>query len=346
MQKKSFKSIVLAALALFCVTTLSAKEQFTKEIHKAWTPEQVKELKINSKYGDISVHPMTGDSVIIDVVITVEHSTQNKADYLLDMIDVDFGASGGTVSAVTEFASKFKTRDSFSVDYFVYIPEDRALDFELKYGAIRMNDCTADSKFEVKYGKMYANNLTGQNTQLYLGYSRAEINETNDVKADLKYSKVYIEKAGNIDVTSRYSVVSADVALNFNADSRYDTFSFDELDGFKSTTKYTGITIDKLNVHASIENGYGQITIKEVSPEFESIKINTQYGGVKMGMPADASYNLTVNTSYCSVKYPESNRLNKEKENTSMRLQGVIGDGTPTATVNITSRYGNVNLIP
>ena len=262
------------------------------------------------------------------------------------MINIDFGNSGGTVSAETEFSSKFKTRDSFSVDYFVYIPEDRALDFDLKYGSIRMNDLTADGKFEVKYGKMYANSLTGENTELILGYSRAEINETNDLKAEMKYSKVYLEKAGNINVTSRYSVVSADTALNFEAESRYDTFSFEVLDSFKAITKYTGIRIDKLNLHASIENGYGQISIKEVSPEFESIKINTQYGGVKIGIPADATYNLTTHTSYCSIKYPESDRLNKEKENTSMHLQGVIGNGTPTATVNITSRYGNVSLLP
>ncbi|MCL3782538.1 hypothetical protein EMN47_19310 [Prolixibacteraceae bacterium JC049] len=346
MKTTGFKLLVTLCL---CIVTLSSfaggKDDFTREIHRAWLPDEVTNLGINNKYGDITIKEMTGDSVIVDVVITVEDTQEKKANYLLEQIEIHFSHNNSTLNATTEFGRSFKTREKFSVDYFIYIPADRNLKINNTYGHIYLENATGDCNFNVRYGGVHGNKILSPNLFIDSSYSRIDIKEIIDLKADIKYSKLYLYKANNVKVDSKYSVVSVDDMNEMVAESRYDTYRLEKLNGLNLAAKYTGTKIDELNGNLRLSNGYGSFSAGNVA-NFESISVENQYASIKLGIAPSMTYTLKAYASYCNVKYPETDRMNRMKDNRNLELDGTVGEGTPTATVKIETRYGSISLIP
>lgn len=336
--------VLCLCTATFC-SFAGNKTDFTRKLHMGWIPEDVETMSIFNKYGDVTIKEMTGDSITIDVVITIEDTQEKRAKYLLEQIEVDFSDSGSTAKAVTSFGDSFKTREKFSIDYFVYIPSDRNLDISNKYGHIYLDRTTGNCNFNIRYGGIQGNQILAPELSIESAYSRIDIQEIINLTADVKYSKVYLEKAEDIDIESKYSVLSVEEMNNLNAESRYDTYRLTKLNNLDLEAKYTGTKITTLNGNLQLENGYGAFTAETVT-NFESIVIDSQYAGIKLGIDPNIAYKLKAYASYCNIKYPATDRMNKMRENTSLELDGTIGDGTPEATVTIETRYGSVSLLP
>ena len=109
---------------------------------------------------------------------------------------------------------------------------------------------------------------------------------------------------------------------------------------------YTGITIDQLNTKLNLVNGYGGVTVKKIPAGFESIEIENKYAGIKLGIAADAAYQLNGKVRYSNIDHPEG-KLSKMRENTSYEVNGTVGNSeNPKSSIRINSSYGNVSLVP
>lgn len=342
---KTFKYNLLLLVAILFASQAFA-EKTTKKVYQSFDINSVKALNINNKFGNIYIDDVRSDSVVVDVDIWVEGLSEDKAKALLNKIDVSIHQDGGTVYAETDITSDFKTRQTFSIDYHISIPADRDLKVEQRYGNVAMNNLTGKGEFEIKYGNLTAKKLNSPSLSFDLAYSKAQVDETDDLNTDLRYSKLFLTKGKKLTVDSRYSVVKVDNCDYLKADSRYDDFELGELNTLVAESMYTNIKADKLNSTLQLDNGYGAIKIGEIPAGFDSIHVTNKYASIKLGIAPDASYYLHGEVQYCNLKHPDSNRLNRMKENTSYEVDGVIGnDSAPKAKVDISSRYGSISLM-
>ena len=344
--KAKFKNLVpLFILGVLLLGMKANAEEKTKEYHEAWTVTSVQTLKITNKFGDIKINNFGGDSVTIDVQITVEAPYEGKADELLNYINVDFGKSGGTIIAETEIDRDFKSRQKFSIDYTVNIPSDKNLNISNKYGNTYVNTLNANGNFNIQYGSLTASELKAPvngNMDVLLAYGKAEIGSANELKVEVKYSKMNFGEVKNINLESKYSVLNIDEAGDIQAESKYDTFDFEEVLSLSAQTKYSHFKIEELKKELKIDSGYGGINVEEISPDFESISIENSYGQIRLGLD-DASYNLDASCNYCGISYPENNfEGNKMKDNQTRTVLGKVGTGG--SNVYIRSRYGEIKL--
>jgi hypothetical protein len=343
---KTFKYNLLLLVALLFASQAFA-EKTTKKVYQSFDINSVKALNINNKFGNIYIDDVRSDSVVVDVDIWVEGLPRDKARALLNKIDVSIHQEGGTVYAETDITSDFKTRQTFSIDYHISIPADRDLTVEQRYGNVAMNNLTGKGQFEIKYGNLTAKKLNSPSLSFDLAYSKAQVDQTNDLNTTLRYSKLFLTSGKRLTVDSRYSVVKVDTCDYLKADSRYDDFELGELNTLDAESMYTNIEADKLNSTLKLDNGYGAIKIGDIPAGFDSIHVTNKYASVKLGIAPDASYYLHGEVQYCNLKHPDSNRLNRMKENTSYEVDGVIGDeSAPKAKVDISSRYGSISLMP
>ncbi|QGY42910.1 hypothetical protein GM418_04335 [Maribellus comscasis] len=346
--KSKFKFFtILFALGIFSTGLKAFAEEKTKEYHQAWTVNSVQTMEISNKYGEIKINSFGGDSITIDVVITVEAPNEKRANELLEQINIDFGKSGSTASAVTELDNNFKSRQKFSIDYRVNIPSDKNLKVANKYGNTIVNELNADGDFNIQYGNFTANQLnapvSGGDMNLNLAYGKADIGSSNDMGIEVKYSTINLGGAGNLKVESKYSVLNVEESKVVNIESKYDTFEFEEIEALSATTKYSHFKIEELKKRLKIEAGYGGISVDEIADDFESISIENSYGQIKLGLD-EASYSLDASCDYCGISYPEDDFVgNRMKENHSQTVKGKVGSGG-SGTVYIRSRYGEIKL--
>lgn len=343
-----FKRIALLfVIGILILGTKVKAEEKKKELHQAWAISSVQTMKISNKYGEIKINNFDGDSITVDVEISIEAPNEKKANELLDLIEVDFRKSGSTASAETEIKNDFKSMQKFSIDYTVNIPSDKNLDVSNKYGNTIVNVLNANGNFNIQYGSFIANELNAPpagNMDIALGYAKnSEIGSANDLKLEIKYSNINLGEVKNVNLESKYSVVNIEEAGDIQVESKYDTFDFEEVGSVTATTKYSHFKVEELKKGLKINSGYGGINVEEVSPDFESISIENSYGQIKLGL-SDAGYNLDASCNYCGISYPEDEFVgNKMKEGNTRTVNGKVGNGNG-GNVYIRSRYGSIKL--
>jgi hypothetical protein len=341
---KTLKFNTFIVLALLISLNVSGS-RISKKVYKNYPVNQVQKLDINNKYGNIYIEDNRTDSVIISAEIWVEGSS-DRAQRLLNNINVTINLNGSTVVAVTNIDNISNGNNEFSIDYHISIPANRELTVVQKYGSVNMKDLTAKGTFEIKYGEINGQKLLSPELSMDITYSKAKIGQIKDLTLVLHYSKLQLETGNNIKVETRYSGMNIGKCNQIEADSKYDNYDIKSINNLIMNSMYTSSDIEKLNSKLSLINGYGGFTAKQIPAGFESITIENKYAGIKLGIAADASYKLNGKARYSDIKHPDG-KLNKMRENTSYEVNGSIGNSeNPKSTIHINSSYGNVSLVP
>ena len=342
--KTTFKITALLILVIVLGagrTTLAVEK--TKKYNESWPASGVETLDISNKFGEVKFNNESGTEITIDVLVTVEATSESKANELLEMIDVEFSKSGNVVKAVTSIENNFRSQRSFSIDYTVNVPPDKNLRVSNKYGNVVVNKLTGTGEFDVQYGNITAVSLKGESTRLKLAYGNGNINETGNIETEISYSKITLGETGDMMLNSKYSTVDLGKAQNIQTDSKYDKLNFGETTSVKADTKYSQVRITSLAKSILITSGYGGIKVDKIAPDFESVDITNSYGQISLGL-GGSSYTMDARCDYCGISYPQERyKGNRMKENTSIQLQGKVGNAGGGNVV-VKSRYGEIKL--
>ena len=341
---KTLKFNILILLTLLISMNVTAA-RISKRVYKNFPVNSVKELELNNKYGNIYIENNRTDSIIVSADIWVEGNS-DRAQRLLNNINVSVNQSGSKVTAITTIENMNNGNNEFSIDYHIAIPADRDLAVTQKYGTVNMKDLTGKGSFEIKYGELNGQKLLSPGLSMEIAYSKVNLDAVNDLSLSLHYSKFKLGVGKNLTCETRYSGMSIDECNQLVTDSKYDNYSVENINELTFNAMYTGCKIEKLTKKLNLINGYGGFTVKRIPSGFESISIENKYAGIKLGIASDASYKLNGTVRYCNIDHPEG-KLNKIRENTSYEVNGTVGGSeSPKSSVNISSSYGNVSLVP
>ncbi|HUS86645.1 MAG TPA: hypothetical protein VMW76_05335 [Bacteroidales bacterium] len=345
---------VLSAIFLLSGTALA--QELDKKYNKEYSVQGNELLKINNRYGDVIVEGWNENRVVIDVTVTLEHPSKEKAEKLLSMIEVIFSENDNTIEARTEIDSKFSfngwgENKKFSIDYDVKLPVGLDFDVANAYGGVRIDELSGHVNIVVKYGSLFAEKLSRGNTKplnaVTLAYGNGEIVETGWAELNLRYiGKMKVGSAQALLVNSRYSKLEIEDVSSIVLDSKYDHISLGNLNNIVAESGYTGFNIGNVEKKVDIEAGYGSITIDNVSAGFEDVQIVANYCHVKIGVDEDAGYKMNLKTHYGGLSFNEDNAeiINRIYENNSKSVEAVVGDKGSSSQISVTTKYGSVKV--
>jgi hypothetical protein len=358
MKKSIYKPAMLLFIPLLLLCfTLSAQE-VTKEFHKEFSAGANTTLEISNRYGDVIITSWDKDQVVIDVKVTVEMPSREKAEKLISYIDVQFSEGTNLITAKTVIDDKFNFSGwgsgsrKFSIDYTVKMPVGIALTLANKYGDTNIDELHGLMNLDIKYGNLTAGKLTRGNvkplSRLNLAYGKGSIDETGWLNLVVRY-------CGNMDIRtsqallldSKYSKLSLGQTSSVVGESKYDNLRIESINNFDLENGYTDVNIGLLNKKLQYSGSYGSFTVERVPAGFESLNVEVRYMGVRLGIEDNASYNLEAKVSYGGLKYNEENFKNQRRiiENNSNEIAGIVGrEESPSARVSVTATYGSVKL--
>ncbi len=341
---KTLKFKVIAILIILISLNVNAT-RISKKVYQSYPVFKVQKLDLNNKYGNIYIENSRTDSVVISVDIWVEGSS-DRAQRLLNSINVSVNLSGTTVQAITNIDNTYNGNNEFSIDYHIAVPADRELAVVQKYGNVNMKDLTAKGVFEIKYGELNGQNLLSPDLNLDVAYSKVNIEVVKDLVLVLHYSKLKLGLGNNLTFETRYSGMNIEGCNQLVADSKYDNYSIFGINTLIINSMYSAVTVNKITTKLKLVNGYGAFTVKQIPAGFESISIENKYAGIKLGIAPDATYQLDGKAHYSNINHPDG-KLNKMRENASYEVNGIIGNSEhPKSSVRIATSYGNVTLVP
>lgn len=359
MKAQMFKNGIIFLLFIFGLNTVKAQNnELTKDYHEEFDVTENTELVLSNKYGDVDIKDWEQNKIVIDVVVTVNHSNKATAEKMLEYINVEFSQSGDEILAKTVFDERFNKMNwsrgrngkRFNIDYTVNMPKDVALDLQNKYGNAFISELTGEVLIQLKYGNLKANKiLRGDEkplSKVVLSYGKATIEEVNWLKLDVKYcDKLEIGKSKALMIMSGYSKVFVDEASSIVADSKYDNYTIGKVNNFVTASGYTGYKFDQVNNKLMVESKYGNCSVGYIPKTFEEIDINSKYGTIKLGIEEGASYSIKGEAGYGKIEFPSGGRVSRIINNNSTTVDGIVGTETsPKATIKIYTKYGSVHI--
>jgi hypothetical protein len=356
MKKFSYKKGMLF-LPFLLLPLMLAGQEVTKEFHKEYQAGDNTMLNISNRYGEVIIESWDKPQIVIDVKVTVEMPNQEKAQKLLDYITVEFNEGDNNVTAKTVIDDKFNfsgwgNNRKFSIDYNVKMPVKSNLTLSNRYGNSEINELQGLVNLNIRYGKISIGKLTRMDekplNKLNLSYGDATIDEAGWLDLYLRYAgKTEIGKSKALLLDAKYSRLTIDETSSIVGNFEYNNMQIEQINNLILENHYADIKIGSLLKKLEYDGSYGSFQVETIPANFESIKVDTRYSGVKLGIEDGANYYLNAKVSYGGVEYNKENFKNQRRiiENTSQEIEGLMGDSDkPKASVNIEASYANVKL--
>lgn len=352
-----FRISVATLIFSLCLPFLSAQEKIGKEVHESYDINSKTSLSIQNKYGNIDIQNWDKKNIDVKVQIKLYDVSDKKAEELLEMIEIKHYKEGDKIVFETEFDDSFSKSlmrinngdKKFEVNYIVNMPHFIPVDLLNKYGNVFIDRVSSASKIAVMYGKLKANNISSVNkepmTEVILGYSEGNIEESSWLKVNIKYSKLKIEESKALIVLSKYSKIYIDRGSSLVSESKYDTYEVGTLANIFAESEYSNFKFKSIGKKIHLETKYTDVKVGYMPASFEQIKIVNRYGGYSIGIEDGASYLIKGIAKYGSIVYPDDARVNRFQETTELKVEGRIGSNEEaTAKVYIDTKYGTVKL--
>lgn len=358
MKRQIYKSGLLLISSIFLASAALFAQEVTKEFHKEYTAGSSTTLDISNRYGDVVVETTDQNQVTIDVKVTVELPSRERAQKLLDYIDVQFSEDGDLLRAKTVIDEKFNFSGwgggskRFSIDYKIKMPARINFTLANRYGDSDLDKITGLVKLDIKYGNLMADNLARGNEKplnyLSLAYGKAEIESLGWLDVSIRYSGSFaINKAQALLLDSKYSKIQIEEISSIVGETKYDNLNIEKINNLVLEAGYTDMNIGELTKKLKFEGGYGSLTVDKIPAGFETLETDSKYIGVSLGIDSNASYQLDAKLSYVDLKFDESNFQHQQRivENNSSEIKGIVGkNSSPTSKVKVTASYGSVKL--
>ena len=358
MKKSAYRSALLIAATIMLSATTSVAQTATKNFSKTFPVKTDQTVVISNRYGDVTVEPWNRNEVSIEVIVSVEMPTGDRADRLISQIDVLFFENDTAVGAKTVLDERFSVNtrgigtSRFSIDYTVKMPAKMAIDLSNRYGHINMAEHSGHVNIDLRYGNLAAYRFTRGNEKpinnLTIHYGKATIDEINWMSITSRYVTGFnIVKAQALLLDSRYSKFTIDEAGSIVTDTKYDNFSIPRINNFVAEGAYTTYKIGTLTGKLNLDTKYGSCAVDYIPAGFESLKVDASYCSITMGIDRAAEYRLDARVSYGSLTYCEecTDITRRIIEGSTREIAGVAGrNSNPSATVSVKSAYGAVRL--
>lgn len=356
------KSICKLAILLLLVPSIvfanndkdKKKHEKSKTISKSFDVNSNASLEIYNKYGDINVTAWNQNTVEIDVKITVKGNDLDDVEDRLEKIRVEFNGSKSLVEAKTMIGGKNnwgfwkKSKNiSYKINYTVKVPVTNNVSLNNDYGSIRLDEIEGNAEINCDYGKVVLGDLKGKDSSINLDYcSSSTIDSMNDGDINVDYSKIAIDKAGSVDVSTDYSTVKFKQIDDLTCSADYGGVEAENVSTAIVSGDYTGFRFGTITKKLKLSSDYGSVRVKNLANGFDSVDIDSEYAGIKIGIEPGTNFNFVIDLQYAGFKRSDS-KVDLQKsivKNSKKYYEGTYGKGSSNSKVTIKSEYGSVSF--
>ncbi|MBC8315425.1 MAG: hypothetical protein ISR57_04650 [Bacteroidales bacterium] len=346
------RPIYILILLFFIVFSLpkcsdgANRSEITKEITKKYSISPEAKVTLKNSFGSIHCTTWDKNEISINIVITVDTKSQEKAEEIFELIDFTLNGSESAVTARTRLAKDFKVKGKFSINYFVHIPATVNLDLSNEFGDVVIGELKGRSIISIEYGHAVIETLNHGDNLLKVEFGSFRIGSLKGAVINMEFSKLTIDYAGSIRLKSKYSDLTIGEVVVLEGSVEGGKMNLENATVLTLTTEYPSVEIGTLKEKLFVDGDFGNFEIRHVSPDFKSITIINDYGNYIIPIGTSASYTIDAELHHGGIQLPKdqaefSTYISSDSE---LIIQGTIGKN-PAGAVKIRSEFGNISLI-
>ncbi|QEC45530.1 hypothetical protein [Pseudobacter ginsenosidimutans] len=302
---KVYNALLLVLSFAFTGTAIASENPLVekKKVYtKSYPLSGNDKVSLTNKFGSLKINTWTKNEVKVEVTISAEAKTEERAQSILDGITINDSKNSEGVIFKTSIKGNNNQRwekgekQGFQVDYEVFLPAQNPLYAANEFGPLVIGDhsgeATVISKFgsarigklgnakkiQVEFGSLILDAMNNGN--LVIKFSSVEVRKTSgELNIDVEHSsaKLNLDNAvKNVTVKNSFSPLLLDVPANFSATYNIRT-SFAK---FKNKTSFAINKEDedesrgpKFDFDYTGKSGGGET----------SVKVKTSFGDITIG---------------------------------------------------------------
>lgn len=356
----------IALVTLFLgLMSLSVNAQYseTREFTRRFRIQPETEIDITNKYGRIELNTWKKDSVVIRFRMEINEKKPDKLKKTLDNLDFDITNTQHYLVVKTQVdkyrsqieseLKNFKetilqTNGSIKIDLAVWLPENRELRLENKFGDIMMSDYNGELTVNLSNGKLKAGDLTRRAT-INLNFADATISNMNNGSISSNYSDISIRNSGNIRFDSKSSTIEIQNAGGLTITSRRDKYRIRQTDIIEASGNFSHFMVNELKEKANMHMNFGSLDMEKILPEFITIYIESKSTDLNLVFSQEAKFNFEITETKTDLNLGREMKVEEKdvldtKEN-KIRHTGYFNKKTREDQLIINAVGGETNVL-
>lgn len=234
--KHSRRYFNLLLVLLFGLTGMTYAGTLEKTVKKEASLKYGGEVVLDNVNGKITIEGWDREEVSVIAEIRVRDRNEDRAQELLDEIEIDFDERRGEIRIRTITPKRNSgfwgwasgNKSSVSVYYRVKVPEECSLDIDNTNGAIEVSDVEGEIRLESTNGKIWTESVGGtvdaNTTNGSIKVDIADITSSKDMEFTTTNGsvKIYLPEDAGFDLNARTTNGSIKTDFSMNTRSKYN----------------------------------------------------------------------------------------------------------------------------
>ncbi|MDX5418883.1 MAG: hypothetical protein LPK09_06685 [Hymenobacteraceae bacterium] len=271
-------------------------------------------LNIENKFGRVHVNTWDRNEIQVKVEIISRASSDKNAQELLNKINIIDSRSGNIISVKTEMESmkNYGGNKSFEINYTISMPDENALTVKNSFGDVYLAALKGKVDVNVKYGSLKSDRMSNASNSVKIAYGSGRCGYINGGQVDIAYSNLSMESTN----------------------------------GLQGSSKFSDFKIGSLAESLDLSLKYGSLRVDNVSKNVRKINVASGFSPISLNFDDNTAFDFDVNVQFGNFNVDKRlvNYTTLEKSHTSAAYKGKFGSASSKASVNITSKYGDVKF--
>jgi len=337
-------------LCLLLSTIGWAKDQDQKKkfVEKNYQVTTTTKLRIDNKFGKVEVNSWEKNEFDIKIEIIGKGSNEERAQRILNAIDIDITESSTEIEFETEIEStKNKNEEGFEINYRIYMPEGNPLEIKNSFGDVTMGNRSNDLEVNVAYGSLKAGDISGE-AYIKVSFGSGSVGEIEEGEATIKYSSFEMDGAKILDLTQGFSDIELGDIDDLELESKYGKVEIEKAGRVDADAHFSGFDIEELTGSLELDCSYlGDFRIDRLTKSFTLVDIDGKFGSYEIGLEPGLNADLNAEFSFADLKVASDVDVDfhyRVKESNKSIYKGKIGQGDSSKMIRVDSSYGNLRL--
>ncbi len=355
-----YKNLLLGiTLALFS-HTMMAQEKVSKTISESYKMSDAGELEINNKYGDITIHGWSKNTIAITVDITTTHKKKENAESLLERIRPDIKVMNAYIRITTEISEKKSgflseyfskanpfdfDRSNIQINYTIYLPSNAELVINNKFGDVILGDWTGKLRVDIQHGDIWINEDL-KNADVDLKFGKLKAKNINYANIRLKNGGVSLNKTQDLRLTTSGSTIAIEEVASLELYSSKDKIDIQKVGSLRGNLEFTNMLLVEIGDKMDLDMKISEFNVSRISGTNANINLHQQSSEIVLNIK-DFSFKFNATLQEGLLRLPksfdkvESKLLDKGKK--IREIKAVYGSNTE-GDISITGEKGVILL--
>lgn len=315
---------------LLLMSSVGFATEYTKSTKKSFDVKPGVLLEIKAEFGDIKAYNWDKQQISIEATITVDASSQDKADDRFERINLEIEGGKDLVSIISSIESGFfsKASNNISIDFLIYYPSDSRLKLNQEFGSAFFEDIKGATDIDMEYGNFNANNLSSTENQIEISFGSFQVSKVTKANIEIDYGGCEIEEVNELNLRTSFSGnVNIEKVGNLLIKSSYDKVSIGAAKNISGSTQFTSFTLQSIQNSLKMKASFGGFKVFSIAPNFELIDLSSEFCSLKLFVDAVSNFTFNADVELGSFNYPKEKVtiVNYQKDVTDELVEGYFG---------------------